>query len=359
MKRGFVTAYTVLCALLLTAGFVSVFYFSWQADIRATAEGICGLVLGVILAPIVHELGHLFFGKISGMTCVYLKCFCFRIVLKEGKKRFSFASPFSPDQTQVLPKYSGNMKRRATLYTIGGLLFGGVFFVSILTGAILFSVLYKTSYLLWGICVYTGYLFLLNILPAEYGEGKTDALIYLGIRREKGAEKTMLSAMEIQGFLFEGKSFSEIDEEYYYELPVLCEDEPMFAVMLDLKYRYHLEREEYGKAAECINRLASVQAYLSEEEVEKIAAELVYLHSLQGNLDLAEESGKICRGYLSGNSLTAKRILAAYSLAVGKREALQPLFLQAEEALKTERIKGVEKFERILLDRIKRTANGE
>ena len=126
MKRGVVTAYIVFCTLLLTAGFMLVFYFSWQVGVRATVKGVCGLLLGVILEPIVHELGHLFFGKIAGMTCVYLKCFCFRIALKEGKKRFSFASPFSPDQTQVLPKKSGNMKKRAILYTLGGLTISGV-----------------------------------------------------------------------------------------------------------------------------------------------------------------------------------------------------------------------------------------
>ena len=359
MKRGFIGLYTMICTLLLAAGFLSVFYFSWQAGIGATAMGIGGLVTGVVLAPIVHELGHLFFGKTVGMDCVYVKCFCFRIAMKDGKKSFSFASPFAPDQTQVLPKYSGNMKKRAALYTLGGLIFSGVFFALLLAGSVLISIVQKPSFFLWGSCVYVGYLFLLNAVPAQYGEGKTDMLIYLGIRREEDAEQTMLAAMEIQGFLAEGKSFSEIEERYYYDLPVLCEDEPMFAVMLDLRYRYHLEKEEYEKAADSINRLASIQAYLSDEEVEKIAAELVYLHSLEGNLPLAEESGKICREFLSSTLVTAKRILLAYSLAAGKREALDPLFAQAEAALRLERIQGIEKFERILIDRIKRSANGE
>ena len=95
------------------------------------------------------------------------------------------------------------------------------------------------NYILWGILPYTGYLFLLNVLPLEYPNGKTDIGVYVGIKKGEAAEKNMLSAMEIQGQLAEGKSFSEIDEMLYMDVPQLCEDEPMFAVMLDLRYRYY------------------------------------------------------------------------------------------------------------------------
>ena len=66
----------------------------------------------------------------------------------------------------------------------------------------------------------------------------------------------------------------------------------------------------------------------------------------------AEESGKLCREYLSSSVPSAKRVLAAYSAAFGKTEAVAPLKEQAFEELKKERILGVEKFEKILLSRI-------
>lgn len=65
--------------------------------------------------------------------------------------------------------------------------------------------------------------------------------------------------MEIHGKLAEGKSFSEIDEKFYFDLPQLPEDEPMYAIILDLRYRYYLERGETERAADCLNRLASAQ----------------------------------------------------------------------------------------------------
>ena len=79
--------------------------------------------------------------------------------------------------------------------------------------------------------------------------------------------------MEIQGQLYEGKSFAEIDEGLYFNQPQLCEDEPLFAVMLDLRYRYYLEKGDMDNAAACLNRLVGLLDYMPYAEAEKIAAE--------------------------------------------------------------------------------------
>lgn len=352
MKKGFSTAYAVLCTIGLAVGFLLAFFFAWKSGLGGMIACVCGLLIGFAFAPTVHEWGHIALAKRKNMYCVYAKFFCFRITDEKGKKKFGFASPFAADETQVIPKSGGDMLSRATAYTLGGLLFEGAFLALTLFVAILLSCLGHTSYLLWGIVPYAAYLFALNVLPLEYASGKTDMLVYIGIKRGYSAEKTMLSAMEIHGRLYAGESFSEIPERLYFDLPQLPEDEPLFAVMLDLRYRYYLEKEDYENAADQLNRLAQAQAYLSDSELEKVAAELVYMHALNGDTERAEESGKLCWGYLQGDTATAKRILAAYSVACGKTEAVQPLLIQAETALDDERIAGVRKFEKILLSRI-------
>jgi hypothetical protein len=178
--------------------------------------------------------------------------------------------------------------------------------------------------------------------------------VYLGLKNGNDAEKNMLSAMEIHGCLSEGKSFAEIDEKFYFDTPQLAEDEPLFAVMLDLRYRYYLDKNEIEKAADCLNRLLPcVRDYLPEPEAEKIAAEFVYIHSILQDLERAEECGKTCQAYLRGETVTAKRVLAAFSAAFGKTESVAPLLEQAEELLKKERIAGVAKFEKNLLSKIR------
>ena len=182
--------------------------------------------------------------------------------------------------------------------------------------------------------------------------GKTDMLVFKGIKKGYDAEKTMLSAMEIFGQLYEGKSFSEIREAFYFNLPQLREDEPMFFVILDLRYRYYLEKQDLQNAAECLNRLVYAQAYLPTEEREKIAAELVYFHSVNGDIVSANDCAKACEKYLQKNNLLAKRALLAFSVSANKTEAVEPLLKQAEEVLMYERSLGIRKAERILLDRL-------
>ncbi len=352
MRIRFATIYAIFCTLLLVVGFGVVFYYAWQAGISQTVACVCGLALSFSFAPLLHEFGHLVAGKSVGFALVYFKAFCFKIAEKEGKKAFSLAVPFAPDQTQMLPKFAGNMQKRALWYTLGGLLFSGVASLLLVTMAIL-----AENFVAWGIFPYTAYVFLLNIFPVEYASGKTDILVAVGLKRGYDGEKCMLSAMEIQGRLYEGKAFQEIDEGLYFDLPQLCEDEPLYAVLLDLRYRYYLDGEDYAGAADCLNRLALAQAYLSDEETQRVAAELTYMHALSGDLQAAEESGRLCREYLKGNTVTAKRILAAYSLASGKIEAIALLKAQAEAVKDKERILGVRKLEEKLLGRIKTEEN--
>lgn len=348
--------FSVFCAAISLLGMLAstalCFYFAWQAGITESVQLLVAFVLSLIIAPTVHELGHIALAKKGNMELVYTKFFCFQIKIKEGKKRLGLTSPFRTDETQVIPKTGGNMQRRAAKYTLGGLLLSGILLALLCAAAITLTCLGNTNFLLWGFVPYTAYLFLLNVLPLEYPSGKTDMLVYRGLKKGYDAEKNMLAAMEIQGQLYEGKSFSEVDERLYFNQPQLPEDEPLFAVMLDLKYRYYLEKQDLDKAADCLNRLAAAQAYLPQEKVEELAAELVYMHALRGDLQRAEDCGTYCKGYLQSNTASAKRILAAFSAAFGKTESVVPLIAQAETCLQTERVKGVGKFERILLSRL-------
>ena len=213
-------------------------------------------------------------------------------------------------------------------------------------------ILVAPNYLLWGILPYTCYLFLFNVLPLEYAQGKTDVGVYVGIKKGLDAERNMLSAMEIQGQLSEGKSFAEIDEAWYMDVPQLCEDEPMFALMLDLRYRYYLDKQDFVNAEACLNRLVGIIDYMPIAEAEKVAAELVYMNALRGEMPQAEENAKACQQFLKGNTATAKRILAAWSVAGGHLDHAKALIEQGQKCLHYERIAGVEKFEKSLFARI-------
>ncbi len=359
MKRKIAVIYAIVLLLCMIIGSAFVFYFAWQKSVPDCVKGIVGLFIGIVFAPILHELGHVFFARIHNMELVQTKFFCFRFYRKNGKMKFAFSSPFAEDETQVLPKSEKNMRSRTVYYVLGGIIVEGAALFATIALAVILACLDKTNYFVLGLLPYLAYLFLLNILPFEYASGKTDICVYRGIQKGYPAERAMLTAMEIQGALYSGKTFAEIDENKYLSFPILAEDEPMFAVILDLKYRYYLDKKEMEKAGACLNRLVSVQEYLPTKQVEKIAAELLYFHALNGDRESALECGKYCEEYLKSEELLAKRALIAYSKAFGKDDAIEPLFNQAKALLKSERIKGLAKFEESLLSAFERENNAE
>ena len=354
MKKGFTVVYSATLLLCSIAGMALAFYFGLQASVWQGVMAIVGVLLGSMLAPIAHELGHVFFAVKNGMKPVFLKCFCFCYQRMDGRKRISLVSPFLPDETRALPKFGGDMKKRAVWYTLGGLIFSGIFVALIAIFATVWTAFLGDAYLLLGMLPYSAYLFLLNAVPLVYPSGKTDARVYLGLKKGYGEERVFLSAMEIQGKLAEGNSFSEIDERLYFDLPQLPEDEPLFAVICDLRYRFYLEKNELEKAADCLNRWAGAEPYLSTYEQEKLLAELLYMHALNGDFESAEACGKGCKAFLKSSEVLAKRALAAYSLAFGELDAAEILVRQAYEALEKEEIEGVKKAERILISRIEK-----
>jgi hypothetical protein len=199
------------------------------------------------------------------MEIVYCKCFCFRYYKKDGKKRLGFANPFAADETQVLPKGGENMEKRAYAFTVGGLVYGGVYFVLLLAATVVCLCLEAGAFTVYATLPYAAYLFLLNVIPAEYPTGKTDALIARGMKNGNAVEKTMLNVMRIHGELQSGKSYAEIDEEVYISAPQIAMDEPLYVAIMDARYRYFLELEEYEKAFDVLKRMKAAGEYMTDE----------------------------------------------------------------------------------------------
>ena len=342
-------------AIILTVGFVAAEIFLLCLPVFSQPKAIVllavGLALSLFFAPTFHELGHVFFAKMANMKWTYIKLFCFSFTAKKKGFLVKFVNPFAADQTQVIPKSGGDMKKRATKYTLGGLIFGGVYLLLVVIFALIAIKLGTVSALLWGMVPYAAYLFLLNVVPAEYASGKTDMQVFLEILKGEETEQAMLSTMEIHGKLFEGNSYSEIDNDLF-EFPRLREDEPIWSVARELCYRKALEKGDFVKAAKELERFAQAEEYLTEQEYEILASEYAYMHALNGDFEKANKCADACKNFLVGNTPTAKRILATCAHVRGEENACRALIEQAKLALEEEMIAGNKKFEEILLSRL-------
>lgn len=310
LQNFYAAALVVLC-------FASIAFFAFAAR-SYFVYPLLGALLGLLFAPLFHEAGHVFFAKIGGFSVVYAKFFCLKYNTASGGKKWSFCSPFAADETQAVPKYAGNMRRRAANYTAGGLIFGAiylavisvvaslfvaaaggaseVFFVEYKQGILPFSAFRAAASFLYGMIPYGAYLLLLNAVPLIYGGGKTDGRILFEILKNKPCGVRFLAALNAQGQLFEGKSYAQIDEAYLLNLPVVAEDEPLLLLNLFSLYYAAAEKKEDGLAAEYINRISSLAPYLTEHE-EKIAlSELLYCNALFKDEEQAEKCFRALRG---------------------------------------------------------------
>ena len=342
--------YAICLLTLFFAGAVGVF-FAASYSLNDTVAAIAGFATSIVVAPVFHELGHILFAAANGMHIRYTKFFCFRIYERDGKALFSFANPFTADETQVVAKTGDDMQRRTLRYVSGGLIFGGWLLLLLLVPAVVLSCFGIHSFALWGMVPYCAYLFFLNVVPAEYAMGKTDALVYGEIRKGLPQGEAMVRAMQIQGRLFAGESFAEIEEECYCVYG-LREDEPLYALLWDLKYRYHLEKGELPNAADCLNRLIGAVQYLSLGAYESLRVETAYMRLLQMDASALKELMEKDEAFLRSDDYRAKRLLATYAAACGETEKAERLVAQAKAALGKERITGLKKHEYILLERL-------
>ncbi len=351
MKGIFAKIVAWLLLVCMLAGLGVVAAFAW-ADAHDLIQSVVGAAAAFLLAPAFHELGHVIFATANSLQTVYCKFFCFRFYRKDGKRCFDFANPFAPDETQVLPMGSEDMEKRAYAYAIGGLAVEGAFLLILATACVVCWCLGATAYIAVAMLPYTAYHFLLNLLPVEYPSGKTDALVAKGIVKGAPAEQTMLNIMCIHGELQAGKTFSEMEESWYFSAPQLAEDEPLYVAILDARYSYYVEKEEYEKAFDCLKRIRSAGEYLFEQEILTLERNLAYLCLVGGNDEVLKTAVKNSEEYWRSDDVAVKRTLAVYMQKCGETERAQALIAQAKDLLAKESIVGLRRHEELLLSRI-------
>ena len=359
-------AYAVLLAVFCAAGGIGVLICASYGSVQsALIPCVCGLLASLILAPVFHEAGHVAFAKAAGFTVVYCKAFVFRYDAAKEKKRFSLCSPFLAEQTQAVPKcaekYAGEMKKRAALYTAGGLIFGGVFLLITAVFAAAFSVAgvnassgvaKGVSYFCVGALPYAAYLFFLNVVPLTYGGGKTDMRVLADILKQTPCGVRFVAALNAQGRIAEGKAYGEIDGAFLRDLPLIAEDEPLFIMNLFYLYYAAAEKGDWRAAADNINRIASLAPYLTAQEEKSALCELVYMNSVTGDAEQAEK----CFGAFSayGEEITAaeNRAAAAYYKLRNDQSRADGYMRRAYAAARKEKLPGARKSEELMLLRI-------
>lgn len=193
---------------------------------------------------LIHEGAHL----IVGLIC--------RMGVKAPKIRV-----FKSSSVEVFPYGSRGMKARMILTAAAGLFFD---FLLMVLGIISLAVPQVPS-LFCVVLPYALYTFIVNVVPFEYGSGKTDGLVVWELISNKPTAQVMINILKIQGLQHSGKLLRELDEGLFLDVPQLPEDDVNFIILTQLRYEYYLAVGNDSEAYKYFMRYKDLVGYLPSE----------------------------------------------------------------------------------------------
>lgn len=214
--------------------------------------GAIFLLVQAILTVLVHEGGHIFFGRLNGYKLVMFTFFDLVWINREDTslfKRQNFKGTIA--QALLVPPLD-NEDPPYVLYNLGGIIFNGLMTIAFLL--LIYSTL--NIYIIWFalIGVVTNvYLALINIIPADGNDGYTlqQSLI------SKNQRKQIHSLLWIYYASIMGESFKEIQRLVYFNSSRPLSDN--FNASMQLIYvSYLLEEYRFDEAKAELQKLMDI-----------------------------------------------------------------------------------------------------
>ena len=174
------------------------------------------MILAIPLASLLHELGHMLFGAMSGI---------------KTKPHFNL---FGSSSCALMPKKEDKIKERATFTAYGGM---AVNFLVLIACVLLMNFDIVPVWLSFLIPA-NAYICILNLMPAHLPSGKTDGLVLIEINNERNEGIVLIAVLSVQAQLLNGKPIEEVDEKLLFDLPQIREDDQSFIALTELRYEY-------------------------------------------------------------------------------------------------------------------------
>lgn len=325
-------------------------------------EVMLKFLIGAISAGLVntfaHELGHLIAGKKNGFAFSEMSVWFFRWTKVKNKIRFNLAMiGEEAGYTDMIPTHADNLAVRLKKMTLGGIIASAVLTV---LGLIPFFIPTLSS---WVFCILSmflpigAYFFFSAALPSSSGGVRNDGAVVYGIKKNDDSTKVALNLLAIQAELYAGKTPAEIDEKLYFELPQLPEDDVNFARLLDARYLYYLDKEDYENAKKTTSRLLSIIDYMPKAYRFAVKTDALYnACTFDFDEDIADDLMYELEKYLNNvNTATNVRAKLAYLLYVKKETECSEMFFKKgfREAGRCP-LKGLGSFECKLFEKMKK-----
>lgn len=285
---------------------------------------VVSFVLGFIGSVIIHELGHLIFGLLSGYSFVSFRIFSFILInTGNGIKLKKYSIPGTVGQCLLAPPKLKDRKMPILLYNLGGCIVGftcGIFFTVLAIIAKGAPMLY-TVFLMSAMSNFITAL--LNGIPMKSALVNNDGMNAVSLGRNTEAIYALWLQLSINERETAGQRICEMPSEWFYFPEDSKLDNPMITSIAYLTCLRLIDMHDYRAAREAIEHLFDVDASLIGVHRMFLLIELGYIASITSDRDLAErifDTELLKYKEISKRFLCAQRARYAYAALILKDE---------------------------------------
>ena len=359
-RKANIINYLLTMALTLISLFVIIFLCNERYN-ENLANVIIKFVVGAIVAGFIHtlfhELGHIVAGKKNGFVFSAVTIWFLKWFKLKNKIKFKFTM-FGEEAgyTEMIPVCQDQMEIRLRNYAFGGLI------ASLIVMLIGVPSLFIVNLPAWVFCIWSMlfpigvYFFFGNFLPASnYGVRNDGGTIY-GLKHNDQSLTVAVNILKIQAELYQGKTPSQVDKSLYFDLPQLPEDDLNFILLLNARYLYYLDCEDFENAKKITERLVSLIDEIPKEYRAPIMVDLLYNScTFALNPHLADEITEDYEKFLNNvNTATVVRAKLAYLTYIkGQTDCFDLFYNKGIKEARRCQIKGLGLFETKLFDKMK------
>ena len=306
-----------IIVLLMTFGayfvhFIGILYLYSDVWAQVLLYALLGVLISFILAPFVHELGHLIVGLILGFRLVSFNLSFIKLQFYK-KFRISLVKPYAFGETVFLPKTPDKYPEKLRLTTIAGLVFSVAY---MLVGmAIVFLSTNLKLVLLLGIPYHvSAYVLLLNVLP--FKSDSDGALLFSYSLKGSVYNEMTYNVLSASAEIMCGVEPKDVSARYLTEFYLSYD---YYSVMLKyLRYIAFLWRDEESAFKELFD--ISDLDKVPDSLYEIVYKELFFASVVRGDVGFIKAHEDIVVGYLEDDSPSNYRIHAVYRQFKGDEE---------------------------------------
>lgn len=257
--------------------------------ITVVGVSVLSMIVSIFLLVIIHELGHLVCGLISGYKFVSFRVFNLTFINEQGKiriKKFSIAG--IAGQCLLTPPDLPLDKIPTSLYNAGGVLANLLVLAIVLPLMWLnISPLLKTA--LWIFIVIDAIMILMNAIPMKIGGVSNDGYNIFLLRKKSESKKGMILQLKANALIQNGVRPKDMPGEWFIVENDIDFGNPLELSVPLMKASRLMDMMEWEEAYSIYDRIYENKAKIMGLLVKEIECELIFTSLVTGRMDRVDK----------------------------------------------------------------------